>query len=65
MLSAAGNVRIESQGMISLGEDCAIADLVERLVRGGIRVSAVEPVRRNLEEIYLSLTHPDAMAKIS
>jgi ABC-2 type transport system ATP-binding protein len=65
LLSAAGNVRIESQGMISLGEDCAIADLVERLVRGGIRVSAVEPVRRNLEEIYLSLTHPDAMAKIS
>ena len=36
--------------MISLDEHCEIADLVARLVHGGVRVSAVEPQRRNLEQ---------------
>jgi len=63
LLSGAGGVRIEGVGMISLDADCVIADLVARLVHGGIRVSAVEPRRRSLEQIYLSLTHPGAAAK--
>jgi len=58
LLSVAGGVRIEGIGMISLDEPCEIADLVAGLVHGGVRVSAVEPRRRNLEQIYLSLTHP-------
>ena len=62
-LSEVGGVRFESVGMISLDEHIEIADLVARLVQGGVRVSAVEPVRRSLEQIYLSLTHPGAAAE--
>jgi len=62
LLTEAEGVRIEGVGVISLDEHCEIADLVARLVRAGVRVSAVEPLRRNLEQIYLSLTHPRAMA---
>jgi len=63
LLTESGGVRIEGAGMISLDDQCEVADLVARLVHGGLRVSAVEPLRRNLEQIYLSLTHPDATDK--
>jgi ABC-2 type transport system ATP-binding protein len=62
LLSEAEGVLVEGVGMISLDENCEIADLVARLVHGGVRVSAVEPQRRSLEQIYLSLTHPVAEA---
>jgi ABC-2 type transport system ATP-binding protein len=65
LLSEAAGVRIDGVGMISLDEHCEIADLVARLVHGDVRVSAVEPLRRNLEQIYLSLTHPVASGKES
>ena len=47
-------------GFVSLGENVEVADLVARLVQGGVRISAVEPQRRSLEEIYLSITHDTA-----
>jgi ABC-2 type transport system ATP-binding protein len=49
-------------GSVSLGEKTAVPDLVERLVQGGVRISVVEPHRRNLEEIYLTITHETGSA---
>ena len=48
--------RVVTPGVIALHDDCATADLVARLVQGGVRVSAVESERRSLEQIYLALT---------
>jgi len=62
LLTSADGVKVEGAGLISLDEKCEVADLVAKLVHGGLRVSAVEPQRQNLEQIYLSLTHPDAVA---
>jgi ABC-2 type transport system ATP-binding protein len=42
-----------------VGKSVDTSDLVARLVQGGVRVRAVEPQRRNLEEIYLSISHPN------
>ena len=41
---------------VQLEPGASIADLVRALVESGIRVSAVEPVRHTLEEIYLGAT---------
>ena len=60
LLGAVPNVVIAAEGLVSLGEGAAVPDIVERLVQGGVRISAVEPQRRNLEEIYLSITHESA-----
>ena len=60
LLSASAGVSVVEPGVIALEEKCETADLVARLVGGGVRVSAVEPQRRNLEQIYLSLTHNGA-----
>jgi hypothetical protein len=38
---------------------------VARLVHGGVRINAVEPERRNLEQIYLSITQPPSGAASS
>ena len=57
LLGAVPNVMVGETGFVSLGESATVHELVDRLVRGGVRVSAVEPQRRNLEEIYLSITH--------
>lgn len=46
-----------AQGVVAIENGVAVSDLVARLVHAGIRVSAVEPQRRSLEEIYLALTH--------
>ena len=43
----------ENDGLVALDAGKEIADLVALLVHAGIRVSAVEPARRTLEEIYL------------
>ena len=47
-------------GIIAIGEGIEIADLVAKLVHGGVRVSAVEPQRRNLEQIYLEMTQANS-----
>ena len=54
------SVRVVEPGLVALDDGCATADLVARLVQGGVRVSAVEPQRRNLEQIYLALTQNSA-----
>jgi ABC-2 type transport system ATP-binding protein len=62
LLGKIPHVLAEADGRVSLGEDVQIADLVERLVEGGVRISAVEPQRRNLEEIYLAITEDTTTA---
>ena len=47
-------------GIIAISDGVEIADLVAKLVNGGVRVSAVEPQRRNLEQVYLEMTHSSA-----
>jgi ABC-2 type transport system ATP-binding protein len=48
--------RVISENVIALRDGEEVADVVEQLVRAGVRIHAVEPQRRNLEEIYLSMT---------
>ena len=38
---------------ISLAPGLDMADVVCALVQGGVRIRAIEPLRRNLEDIYL------------
>lgn len=58
LLQSATEITIVEGGLVAVDQDFDTADLVTRLVQGGIRVRAVEPQRRNLEELYLSITHP-------
>jgi len=46
---------IVGDGLIELRDGADIGDVVADLVRAGAKVRAVEPVRRNLETIYLEL----------
>jgi ABC-2 type transport system ATP-binding protein len=64
LLASVPEVEVVEPGVVALGDNVAVADLVARLVQGGVRVSAVEPQRRTLEEIYLSITHPGANARL-
>jgi ABC-2 type transport system ATP-binding protein len=50
-------VRLGPRGEVLLDPSVVVADLVEALVRAGIRISAVEPSRRNLEQVYLEMSH--------
>ena len=43
--------------MVAVDKSFDVADIVTPLVQGGVRLRAVEPQRRNLEEIYLAITH--------
>ena len=54
------DLKIVERGVVSVKNEFDTAELVTRLVQGGVRVRAVEPQRRNLEEIYLSITHNGA-----
>ncbi len=60
LLGESAGVSVVEAGVIALDEKCATADLVARLVHAGVRVSAVEPQRRNLEQIYLAMTQNGA-----
>ena len=51
---------VVERGIIAIDGETQTADLVAKLVHGGVRVSAVEPQRRNLEQIYLEMTHADS-----
>ena len=53
-------VKVVGDRVLGLDVETATADLVGRMVHGGIRVSAVEVERRSLEQIYLGLTQGDA-----
>ncbi len=44
---------IEAEQVVTLPPGTDVADVVAGLVAAGVRVRAVEPVRQNLEEIYL------------
>lgn len=65
LLAGQPGVRLGERGEVLLDEGVAVADLVEQLVRAGIRISAVEPSRRNLEQVYLEMSHGAAPAPSS
>ena len=46
-------IEVSAERRVALPPDRDVADLVAALVRAEIRVRAVEPLRQNLEEIYL------------
>ena len=64
LLRAVPEVTLGEPGLVGVKNGFDTADLVERLVHGGVRVRAVEPQRRNLEEIYLSITSPGTAAPL-
>jgi ABC-2 type transport system ATP-binding protein len=57
LLRTMPDVVIGEAGFVSMKNNADTADVVTRLVQGGVRVRAVEPQRQNLEEIYLNITH--------
>ncbi len=58
-------VQIAGSGEVLIEDRVVIADLVATLVGSGVRVSAVEPARRNLEQVYLEMSHANAEATSS
>jgi ABC-2 type transport system ATP-binding protein len=56
LLHACGG-ELVAPGRIRLPHGADPAALVESLVRGGIRVSALAPVRRSLEDLYMEIHH--------
>ncbi len=58
VLAREGGGRIEDGGIVTLPEHREIADLIPAFVAAGVRINAVEPQRRSLEQIYLELSHP-------
>jgi ABC-2 type transport system ATP-binding protein len=59
----AGGAEPLSPGRMVLPHGADPAALVEALVRGGIRVRALTPVRRSLEDLYMNLRHEGADAR--
>lgn len=57
LLTRHAGVRLGERGEVLLGDGVVVADLIEELVRGGIRINAVEPSRRSLEQLYLEMSH--------
>ena len=57
--------QVVEPGIVSPADGVEIADLVAILVQGGVRVSAVEPQRRNLEQIYLAMTQQNSSSSAS
>ncbi len=58
-LAAHAGAKILPEAIIELPPDRDVADVVAALVAAGIRVRAVEPQRRSLEQIYLEMTAED------
>ncbi|MEA3206948.1 MAG: type transport system ATP-binding protein [Chthoniobacter sp.] len=54
--------KVIEPGLIELPAGRDAAELVAGLVGVGVKVRAVEPLRRNLEQMYLELTQPGAAA---
>jgi hypothetical protein len=57
LLSGIVGVRVAEPGELLLDDGTQVADVVAALVHGEVRVSAVEPRRRNLEQVYLEMSH--------
>ena len=55
-LAAQAGAKILPEAKIELSPDRDVADIVAALVGAGIKVRAVEPQRRSLEQIYLEMT---------
>ncbi len=51
--------KILPDAKIELPPGSDVADLVSALVAAGVKVRAVEPQRRSLEQIYLEMTSED------
>ena len=62
LLGAMTGVRLGEKGEVLIEESVAIPDLVAALVHADVKISAVEPARRNLEQIYLEMSHADTAA---
>ncbi len=60
LLGSVSGVRVTRVGEVLIEDGVAVADLVARLVAAGARISAVEPTRRNLEQVYLEMSHANA-----
>jgi ABC-2 type transport system ATP-binding protein len=60
LLAAFAGVEVAGTGEVLVADSVQIADLVERLVGSGVRISAVEPMRRNLEQVYLEMAQANA-----
>lgn len=65
LLRTCAGVRVAEPGELLLDDEKQIADAVETLVRGGVRVSAVEPRRRNLEQVYLEMSQASGSAPLA
>jgi ABC-2 type transport system ATP-binding protein len=57
LLHGLAGVQVTEPGEILLDDGALVADVVAALVQGAVRISAVEPRRRNLEQIYLEMSH--------
>ncbi len=52
LLEAVGG-GLEPEGVVTLADSVDLAEVVAEMVRAGVRVSAVEPLRPSLEDFYL------------
>lgn len=43
----------EEPNIVALSAQAEISDLIAELVRGGVKIRGVEPLRQTLEELYL------------
>ncbi len=59
-LADLSGVKVVSHGLITVAAEAHVADVVEKLVAARVRVNAVEPVRRSLEQIYLEMIGAEA-----
>ena len=57
LLSGIAGARVTEPGELLLDDGVQVADVVAALVHGGVRVSVVVPRRRNLEQVYLEMSH--------
>jgi len=57
VLAEIPGVAFGGRAEVLLNDGAAVPDLVKRLVEAGIRIHAVEPARRNLEQVYLEMSH--------
>jgi ABC-2 type transport system ATP-binding protein len=60
-LMATGVMRVRDD-VVELPPGREVSDIVAELVRAGVRIRAVEPIRRNLETVYLELISHEAPA---
>jgi ABC-2 type transport system ATP-binding protein len=62
-LAVTGAVHVRDD-VVELPPGIDVSDVVAALVRGGVRIRAVEPIRRNLETVYLELISAEGGARL-